>query len=505
LAPDVQGKNHFGSSSKGSFSMSFVPNSVIRPVSRTRCRGYTLIEILVATALTLILMTAVVSVFGGVGDGIAKARRAMDQNDRLRTAIQQLRLDLLGVTVKMDGRPARPEEGGGYLEYIEGGTQATNAAIPQAINAASGANDLTVGETGDILMFTTRSAARPFVGRYLLSQNNGILQSDVAEVCWFLRGTTLHRRVLLVAPGVAQNQNFGQQPPSTFFQYNDISARLVNHKLVPNSLVDLTKRENRFAHPTAAFPFDARAWGILGLPTLAECSSPTWMSNWINGTTPPPPSPAPKLPSTMDYWDKQNIATSFGLSSGTLSPDQYLNRAAQDGTRLADDVVLTNVIGFDVKVWEPAPNGPNNNAPGYVDLGYFGGNPIPFASYTFPPGPYQQRFQHPGLYVPNPQNPNQYGLAALGKVPRVYDSGCFGYENEGFIGPNGVAVQGGRSTNGLADSPNPADTVVDNLSEWITCVPYPVPVRGMQIKIRCFDLDSRQIREMTIEHDFLPK
>ena len=49
-----------------------------------------------------------------------------------------------------------------------------------------------------------------------------------------------------------------------------------------------------------------------------------------------------------------NIANAFGLSSGTASPDQYL--CAQDGTRLADDVVLTNVIGFDVKVWEPAAN-----------------------------------------------------------------------------------------------------------------------------------------------------
>ena len=33
------------------------------------------------------------------------------------------------------------------------------------------------------------------------------------------------------------------------------------------------------------------------------------------------------------------------------TPDQVL---ATDGTRISDDVVMTNVIGFDVKVWEPA-------------------------------------------------------------------------------------------------------------------------------------------------------
>ena len=38
-------------------------------------------------------------------------------------------------------------------------------------------------------------------------------------------------------------------------------------KLVPNSLGDLTKRENRFAHPAITFPFDARALGTLwGFP-----------------------------------------------------------------------------------------------------------------------------------------------------------------------------------------------------------------------------------------------
>ena len=80
--------------------------------------------------LTLILMTAVVTVFGGVGDGISKSRRAMEQFDRLRTAAQQLRLDLQGVTVTLDGRPVRPEENRGYFELIEGGI----LGMPRAIH-----------------------------------------------------------------------------------------------------------------------------------------------------------------------------------------------------------------------------------------------------------------------------------------------------------------------------------------------------------------------------------
>ncbi len=46
----------------------------------------------------------------------------------------------------------------------------------------------------------------------------------------------------------------------------------------------------------------------------------------------------------------------------------YSDQALSSGTamRVSDDVVLTNVIGFDIKVWEPAAN---NGAGGYVDLG----------------------------------------------------------------------------------------------------------------------------------------
>ena len=143
------------------------------------------------------------------------------------------------MTVTLDGRPARPEENRGYFELIEGGIlsipqASNNPGTSHTIDAVTNQPDLTVGERGDILMFTTRNAARPFLGRYALSidPTNPTLQSDVAEVAWFLRGKTLHRRVLLVAPGVAQNPSFASLPKNTFFANNDISVRLVQW---PNS------------------------------------------------------------------------------------------------------------------------------------------------------------------------------------------------------------------------------------------------------------------------------
>ena len=311
------------------------PTSVFFPAIAGRRSGFTLIEILVAITLTFILMASVVTVFGGVGEGIAQSRRALEQFDRLRTASQQLRIDLQGATVSnVAGVEMRPEESQGYFEVVAG-TQ------PQAVNTETSSNspDSTAGPRGYFVEFTSRNPDRQFTGLY----QGAIIQSDVAEVVWFLRGKTLHRRVLLVTPGLATG--LAGAAKATFYANNDISAHISNGQIVPNSLADLTKRENRYAHPASTFPFDARAWGCLGLPTLAECSSPTWMAGWVNGST-PPPSGIPNVPQ-VDLWDS-STGSADSLSVAKLLPNGVL---ATDGTRPANDVVLNNVIGFDIQVY----------------------------------------------------------------------------------------------------------------------------------------------------------
>ena len=49
---------------------------------------------------------------------------------------------------------------------------------------------------------------------------SGTIQSDVAEVAWFVRGRTLYRRVLLVAPAV----NLAGVPAAGFYANYDISV-----------------------------------------------------------------------------------------------------------------------------------------------------------------------------------------------------------------------------------------------------------------------------------------
>jgi hypothetical protein len=447
-----------------------------------RSGGYTLIEILVATAITLLLMAVVVQMFGALGKSITDSRAILESADRLRSTAARLQSDLEGATVTMLP-PRNPDDGEGYFEYIEGNVVQTATGplgIPQPVDSDKGNNDSSVGDFDDILMFTTRASGKPFVGIF----NNGTfasphittVQSDVAEVCWFVRGRTLYRRQFLVAPVLIPSPR-PIADASGFYAYNDLSVRVENNQLLANTLGDLTRRECRFAHSTRNFPFDAGVWGALGLPTLRECSNIniTKSTAWIVGkiATPLPPDP------TTDFWTND---------PSKRYADDWLTKSPGDNIkeRIADDVILTNVIGFDVKAWDP---GANSGTGGYVDLGYKDA----LSPETF--------FSGYGI--------TKSMLRGSATTARVYDTWSTHYENvglEGYSNSTDASVRAnyppGRSTNGFDDD---SDGIVDNDAEKITSPPYNAPLRGIQVKIRIFEPDSRQIREITIVQEFLQK
>ena len=46
---------------------------------------------------------------------------------------------------------------------------------------------------------------------------------------------------------------------------------------------------------------------------------------------------------------------------------------------------------------------------------------------------------------------------------------------------------------------------VDDPGEYQFPAPYSTPLRGIQVKIRTYEPDSKQIREVTIVQDFVPQ
>ncbi|HEY4309582.1 MAG TPA: prepilin-type N-terminal cleavage/methylation domain-containing protein [Pirellulales bacterium] len=647
-----------------------VRNSVIphRPRSRPAPRpAFTLIEVLVAMAVTLMLMAIVVTIFGAIGENVSKNNSSMEMNDQLRSVKQRLQLDLAGVTVQMLP-PRRDENGEGYFEIIEGPvgrlppntkfvideTYDTTQAATASVNASSEGPDTTVGDTDDMLMFTTRSKGEMFQGRgaqwnaFTSQYDIKSLQSQAAEVAWFMRGTTLYRRQLLVRPDlpptttvngqyvVPQPNNLvagqfyqtGMGSPyaynTNFYAITDLSAHAAgaaggaigtfdlspsppSFYVVANSLEDLTKRENRFAHyPLVAgtspygWPHHVRGWGQfyntipfggapsygifrkfppanptsplagsvvtsgrLGLPTLRECSSlyfplPGTFELLNTGQIVLGNASGQGMSSTslenepFDAWTNSNPTWTVKLGStvqgGTadaltgnllnIFPD---NPAPSPfGSRYGEDVILTHVLSFDVRVWDPqaalisvtdssgnvslySPGDPGYYAQlrdwvkgtgpagtnyaiasrgAYVDLYYRAGFPffltvigdsLTAAQQTALDSVITSTFSEAGNSKSGLQSPDPYTAS-------TYDTGSWHYENDGIDqdGVNG-ADQG---TNGLDDN---GDGVVDDVGELEAPPPYSAPLRGIQIKIRCFDADSQEIREVTVVQEFVPE
>jgi type II secretory pathway component PulJ len=481
-------------------------------------RGMTLVEMLVATTCTLILMGAIAQVFGAFGTAVSDSRSMIELDAQLRSVAWRLRNDLSGATARTLP-PLEVEAGEGYFEVIEG---------PRG-DADGGANasSLAPADIDDVLLFTTRNTETPYLGRYTsnpaspgTTQTN---ESQLAEVAWFLRPTetstgtsppvttyTLFRRQNLVIGYVGFKPFYDRADGSkganqvdwvtfnswaNFFDQFDLSTQLqtarapdgtiTSQNLFPNSLADLTRRENRFMHNIGGV-IDARAG-------------------------------------------------SFRFPDGTVNPTfQWQARPAPDGlifdgnpprtsTRAGEDVVLTNVIGFDIRVFDPgAPVGVPAGGDSAVvpGDGGFAATPVAangaYVDLGWNKGPY-------GVVATSGQRPRFANLAepmsglrnAAG--PAIWDTWSTHYESNGFDDDQDGKIDEG--SNGLDDDSDgkvdesPYDVDGDGLftgagddpGELETLPPYRFPLRGIEIRLRCYEPSSRQVRQVTIRHSFVPR
>jgi type II secretory pathway pseudopilin PulG len=188
--------------------------------SGRRTNGLTLIEMLVSMTITLIMIFAIVGVFGRMGDGVNQARSLIEMAGQMRQANYLLQQDFDGLTVRT--LPwARADSGPGYIEYLEG---------PRVDNYASNPNDPEWALDGvpqenhfdndDVLMMTVRSKGEPFVAMW----DGKLIESHVAEVVWFVHyldvnendeqdpnePMALFRRVFPIAPAISGSKRGGR-------------------------------------------------------------------------------------------------------------------------------------------------------------------------------------------------------------------------------------------------------------------------------------------------------
>jgi hypothetical protein len=198
--------------------------------------------------------------------------------------------------------------------------------------------------------------------------------------------------------------------------------------------------------------------------------------------------------------------------------------------RQGDDVILTNVIAFDVRVFDPgvlvlATPGSTALVPG--DLGFADPAVMKTGSAT-------GAYVHLGHGVPTNMGLTSVvtsgsaakfagfgqaksGLQGTANTRRTYDTWSLHYEanglNEDGRAPfnDTVPDQGtdgiDNDNDGTFDEPAydaDGDGVFDDLGEAETLPPYPVPLRGIEVRIRCYEPSSRQVRQVTVRHTFVP-
>ncbi len=532
-------------------------------------RGFTLVELLVAMALSLVIILAVTQVFRLVGDNVLAGRAVVEMSGQLRSAADQLQQDLGGLTV-----PVRPwpetSSGAGYFEYYEGpfwdlglGPAAAGPEpdprnpYPRPVPKYA---ESSVGDIDDVLMFTAYSKGAPFVGQVMGTvfrdpndptrlvvdydpahpEVRSTIESRVAEVVWFTRfndrlnlnpdltnstlprpdpgEVTLHRRVFLVLPNLdLSDPHIQALPPSILYSAFDVSTGLQRNSTTgalerfANSLETVALRQNRVAHipiidptdPLLTFPYQlSRALlipqgsEVTKGPDLVWGAGPNVDDDNLNGPN--------------DVWE----AGFFG--SDDLTPPSSVPFVAES---FGSDVILSNLLAFDVKAYDPGvavqravsttdpvlPGDPGYRVlplsdpnvigqGGYVDLFYaryvlgMPSNASPFA------GP-------SNLY---PVNPIVWGRTDVFCRPSTYDTWSMFYEHDGLDQDKvyGDTYGADQGTNGIDDN---GINGVDDVTERETSPPYPVPLRGIQVRLRIIDRDTRQVRQMTVSSDFIPE
>lgn len=326
-------------------------------------RGFTLVELLIAMALTLILVYAVARFFSFVGETVRDGRAQTEMGGQLRAAFLRLQQDFSEMTVRVGGR-IDPGSGMGCLELWEGiasdmdpngdGVVNANGISDEAFrdpNGDSKPDGLMLGDCDDILVMTVRSEGEPYVGRMcqVIPNSNPVqftystIRSNLAEVIWFTTFKDLdnsglwepteprylvRRQLLIISPDQLPPGGLTAPPGQNFFHHNDISAHAVldaNWNFVgfaTNSLGDLSRRENRFVHQN-----------------LANLNQNGLRPNPIAMGAPDPTQPPNFMPNSMQL----NVGT---MGFAFYSLDGILQFAGEDK-------VLSNVMAFDVRVLDP--------------------------------------------------------------------------------------------------------------------------------------------------------
>lgn len=250
-----------------------------RPTNRT---GFTLIEMLMAVTLVLIMMVMFAEVFQLAGGSVTKQRTLADNDQNARTFVTILRGDLDKRTFQdlvpfQANEPIAVTRSEGEKKYrgyfylsnnnlgdgtddvlqftVDSNFTVKNQDTSEYFGAAS---QLPVPQPA---LWTANPSLRVF--HFLRNTNqpdyddghltgNGAAASSTAEVCYFMRGTRLYRRVMLVRKPRPQAGSSDSGQPTISEDFNLNGMLDAGEDVNGNSALD--RRLDYFAYPSPTYP-----------------------------------------------------------------------------------------------------------------------------------------------------------------------------------------------------------------------------------------------------------
>lgn len=392
----------------------------IRTAKQSRS-GFTLTEMLVATALVVLIMLMFAQIYGSAVGSITEQRALANNDQKARTLETILRSDLQSMTYRQPQFPYGDVEG--IVPLAPGDESIVDPANQRGYFYLSDNN--WDDPTDDVLQFTVmlragqrgdavnRNQRRHFTGKATgLSVANQPLADDgntsnsqgasrAAEVSYFLRNGNLHRRVLLLRDPIPASVKRSSQPGASngAAKYNSNSA---NRNYTDGSgefLRDFDYSATRFFDPGTSATY---LWfnSVESLSNhLGQRNNPIalpWnrFGHYNNSTVSAehglPREFIEEVPDTSADKFLGRFTMQETAHSGYNYPGEFsnVNRRSVDLTfeenrvvnglhdetfRVAEDIVLTRVTEFNVEVFDPTADTNDDGIQGpagFVDLGH---------------------------------------------------------------------------------------------------------------------------------------
>ncbi|MEZ6057751.1 MAG: hypothetical protein R3C01_13710 [Planctomycetaceae bacterium] len=486
--------------------------SVTSPVQRG---GFTLVEMLVSTLLVVIILLMFAQMFQSA-TGTMGQQRALALNDqRARLVSTVIRNDLANMTYG-EGAILHAEDLG-LSSTAENLIELSRGIVPIQNGDPVYADQrgfVRIDERGseDILHFTVMIDAQngelPYIGKATslgaatdLNQpdmddgvsGNEAGSSRAAEIVIFLRDGVLYRRQLLLRdPQYQLAPRFDEQPKAGAY---GVGTNFATFQTVGNDFNYTAGNSfwNDFDYSAYREDIDGDSMTPGDEIRFNGISS---LDNSRGASNRPIAIRAHRFP--RDGATGQPFTMQETSDPAFTYPGTGTTKVGSVGTRQGEDILLTNVDAFDVKVWKPTTDPVGNPAGGaFVDLG---------ASGTIYSGSNTFDTWHP-LAVGAPTRPllqnsstTTVAMFATGTAYNVDDVVFTGSANDPVVY---LCIQAGTSGTDPPSWPGVVGAfVADGGAKWLA-IDNRVGIKMIQVTIRYRDLATDQPRQVTIVHSFL--